>query len=386
MRLFEYEAKEILRQNGIKVPEGYLATSSRQAREGAERIGKPVVLKAQVLVSGRGKAGGIVFASSVEEAEKSAKRLLHAKIRSTAVRMVLVEEKIPTKKELYFGVAVDRLNRSYALIASSIGGMEIEETALQLPEKVLRLVVDPILGFHPFQARKIAKEIGYGGKQELELASVLGNIYRLAIENDSIVFEINPLVETFEGRFVAADARMILDDNALFRHQEYEKKLFEENRGLSTEEKQAVENKIDYVKLEGNIGIMGNGAGLVMATLDLVSYYGGRPANFLDLGGGATTERTTAGLEIILQDADVDVVFINILGGITHCDDVAHAIVSTKELARSKIPIIIRLVGTNEEKGKQILRDAGLSVLESMEEAAKRAVEVSKKEAKSSWG
>lgn len=385
MKLFEYEAKEILKHNDIPTPKGYLVTSGKQAKEAAGKIGKPVVLKAQVLLSGRGKAGGIVFASSEEEVRKSAEKLLHTEIKNTAVRMLLVEEKIRIKRELYFGVTIDRQKQSYVLIASSDGGMEVEEIAVQSPETILRTLVDPILGFHLFQARKIAKKIGYDGKQELELAIILENIYRLAMKEDAIVLEINPLVETVKGRFVAADARIIIDDNALFRHQGYEKKLLEENREMSTEEKEAAESKIDYVKLEGNIGIMGNGAGLVMATLDLISYYGGKPANFLDLGGGATTERTMAGLNILLQDPEVRVAFINILGGITHCDEVARAIVKTKETTRSRMPMVIRLVGTNEEKGKQILRDAGFSVLESMEEAAKRAVEMTKGEAKSGW-
>ncbi len=380
MKLFEFEAKEILKHNGVPIPEGYLATSCKQAIDAAEKIGKSVALKAQVLLSGRGKAGGIVFAASAEEVEKSAERLLHSEIKDTAVEMLLVEETIPIKRELYYGVTVDRLNRSYVLIASSTGGIEVEEIAVQSPETILRTLVDPNFGFHYFQARKIAKAMGYNGKQELELGLILENIYRLAIKQDAIVFEINPLVETSEGKFVAADARIIIDDNALFRHQEFEKKMLEENRGLPTKEKQAMKSKIDYVKLQGNIGIMGNGAGLVMATLDLIGYYGGKPANFLDLGGGATTERTIAGLKIILQDPDVNVAFINILGGITHCDEVARAIVKTKETAYSRIPMVIRLVGTREEEGKQILRAAGLNVTESMEEAAKRAVEISKKE------
>jgi succinyl-CoA synthetase beta subunit len=386
LKLYEYEAKDILKKNGIQTPEGFLAVNSLQAMEAATKIAKPVAIKAQVLLSGRGKAGGILFASSMIEAEKAAERLLHIKIKGTTVKMILVEEKIPIKKELYFGVTVDRPNRSYVLISSPIGGMEIEEVAIQSPERVLRKITDPWLGFRSFHARKIAKEMGYNGKQELELAQILETMYRVAMEYDSLIFEFNPLVETIEGKFVAADARMVIDDNALFRHPAFEKAMLEENREQTLQEKLALKSKIDYVKLEGNIGIVGNGAGLVMATLDMINYYGGKPANFLDLGGGASVDSIKSALEIIFSDPDVDVAFVNILGGITHCDEVARAIVEMEMVTHRKKSMIIRLAGTNEEEGKRILRDAGLSVLESMEEAAEKAVEVAMKEAKPAWG
>jgi len=382
LKLYEYEAKDILKKNGIQTPEGFLAVNSQQAMEAATKIAKPVAIKAQVLLSGRGKAGVILFASSMIEAEKAAERLLHIKIKGTTVKMILVEEKIPIKKELYFGVTVDRPNRRYVLISSPIGGMEIEEVAIQSPERVLRKIMDPWLGFRSFHARKIAKEMGYNGKQELELAQILETMYRVAMEYDSLIFEINPLVETIEGKFVAADARMVIDDNALFRHPAFEKAMLEENREQMLQEKRALKSKIDYVKLEGNIGIVGNGAGLVLATLDMINHYGGKPANFLDLGGGASVDKITTALKIVFSDPDVDVTFVNILGGITHCDEVARAIVEMEMMTCRKKSMIIRLVGTNEEEGKRILRDAGLSVLESMEEAAEKAVEIAKKEVK----
>jgi succinyl-CoA synthetase beta subunit len=385
LKLYEYEAKDILKKKGIPTPEGFLAASSQQARDAAAKIAKPVVVKAQVLLSGRGKAGGILFASSMIEAEKAAEELLNTEIKGTPVKMILVEEKIPISKELYFGVTVDRLNRSYVLISSSIGGMEIEEVAAQSPKKVLRTMIDPWRGFRSFHARKIAKEMGYNGKQELELAQILETMYRVAMEHDSLIFEINPLAETIEGKFVAADARIIIDDNALFRHPEYEKTMLEENREQTPQEKQALKSKVDYVKLEGNIGIVGNGAGLVMATLDMINYYGGKPANFLDLGGGAAVERIASALKILFSDQDVDVMFVNILGGITQCDEVANAIVETLKSTCWKKAMIIRIAGTNEEEGKRILRNAGFTVLESMEEAAKKAVEIAKKEVKPAW-
>lgn len=385
LKLYEYEAKGILKKNGIPTPEGFLAANIRQVREAAAKIGKPVVVKAQLLLSGRGKAGGILFASSMIETEKAAEELLHTKIRGTPVKTILVEEKLAIKKELYVGVTVDRPNRSYMLISSSIGGIEIEEVAAQSPEKVLRTIIDPWLGFRSFHAKKIAQEMGYRGKQELELAQILETMYRVAMEHDSLIFEINPLAETIEGEFVAVDAHIIIDDNALFRHPKYEKAMIEEDREQTPQEKQALKNKVEYVKLDGNIGIMGNGAGLVMATLDIIKYYGGKPANFLDLGGGASLDRIESALKIIFSDPDVDVTFVNILGGITHCDEVANAIVEAEGLSRRKKPMIIRLVGTNEEEGKRILRDAGFIALESMEEAAKKAVETAKKEEKTAW-
>jgi succinyl-CoA synthetase beta subunit len=378
LKLYEYEAKDILRQHGVPTPNGRLASSRQQAREAASKLRLPVAVKSQVLVSGRGKAGGILFASSVEEAEKTAEELLQTRIKGIPVKTVLVEEKIPIKSELYFGITVDRLNRSYVAVASSTGGVEIEAVAAQSPTKVLRTLIEPLLGFRSFHARKIAKELGYNGEQELVLARIFENLYWIGMHYDSEIIEVNPLVEAVDGKFVAADARIIIDDNALFRHPEYRKKMLEEPREHTPQEAEALKSKIDYVKLDGNIGVVGNGAGLVMATLDMINYYGGKPANFLDLGGGTPTEKTAAALKIVLRDPDVDATFVNILGGITHCDEVAKAIVEARELTRTEKPIIIRVVGTNEEEGKRILRDAGMHVLDNMEEAAEKVVEIAR--------
>ncbi|MCW4055127.1 MAG: ADP-forming succinate--CoA ligase subunit beta [Candidatus Bathyarchaeota archaeon] len=382
MKLHEYEAKEILKQYGIPTPKGFLAASVEETSEAVEYIGKPAVIKSQVLFSGRGKEGGILFVSSVAEAEKTAEKLLHTKIKGTAVKKVLVEEKILTKNELFLGLTIDRFSRSYVIISSPFGGMEIEDLALKSSERILKTKVDSKLGFSSFQARKIVKKMGYMGKKRLELARIIETMYQIAMDYDALLLEINPLAEMVYGEFIALDARIIIDDNALFRHPEFKNRILEIIQSLSPQEIQALESKIDFVKLDGNIGVAGNGAGLVMATLDMIRYYKGKPANFLDLRGGANAERTKAALKILLLDPDVDVIILNILGGITHCDEVARAIVEIKELVHTKKPLIIRLLGTNEEEGRHILKEAGFKTFESMEEAVEKVVELAKKGAR----
>jgi succinyl-CoA synthetase beta subunit len=378
LKLFEYEAKNILAKHGIPVPQGGLASDPRQAREVATRLKMPVAVKAQVLVAGRGKAGGILFANSVEETEKTAEKLLNMQIKGISVKSVWVEEKIQVKKELYFGLTTDRFRQRYVAIASGVGGMDIEEVASKTPERVITSLINPGLGFPTFQARQIARRMGYSGTQFLELGRILEKLYLVGLNYDTELIEMNPLVEASDGKFLAADARMIIDDNALFRHQEYKKRLLEGESELSPQELEAVKNDLAYVKLDGNIGVIGNGAGLVMATLDTIQYYGGKPANFLDVGGGAPSEKTALALKIVLSDPKVRVLFINILGGITRCDEVAKGILEAKEKIGVTKPMVIRLVGTNEEEGKRILTEAGIHVLESMEEAAQQAVEISK--------
>jgi succinyl-CoA synthetase beta subunit len=378
MKLFEYEAKNILTKYGIPVPQGGLATSTGEAREVATRLKLPVVVKAQVLVAGRGKAGGILFAGSIEEAEKTSEKLLNMQIKGMPVKSVWIEEKILVKRELYFGITTDRFNQRYIAIASAVGGMDIEEVASKTPENVIKTSIEPELGLAPFQTVEIAKKLGYSGTQLSELGKVLGRLYRAGMDYDAELIEMNPLVETIDGEFVAADARIIVDDNALFRHQEYKKRLLEGESELSREELEAMKEDLAYVKLDGNVGVIGNGAGLVMATLDTIQYYGGKPANFLDVGGGAPSEKTALALRLVLSDPNVKALFVNILGGITRCDEVARGIIEAKEKVGVTKPMVIRLVGTNEEEGKRILKEAGVHVLESMEEAAQRVVEISK--------
>ena len=378
MKLFEYEAKNILAKYGIPIPKGGLATIPQQAEEIASKIKAPYVVKAQILVAGRGKAGGILFAETPQEAKERAENLLGLKIKGITVKSVWIEEKLSIKRELYFGVTVDRFHKAYVAIASSAGGMDIEEIAEKMPEKLVKFTIDPIEGFRSYHANYMAKRLGYEGKQMLQLASIFTRLYKAAMDYDAELMEMNPLVETVDEQFVAADARLIIDDNALFRHPDYTSRLAEEG-GFSPEEIAAREKGLAYVKLDGEIGIIGNGAGLVMATLDAVQLYGGRPANFLDVGGGAPANRIAAALDIVLSNPNVKVVFINILGGITRCDEVAKGIIEARNRLGFTKPMVIRLVGTNEQEGKRILLEAGIHVLESMEKAARKAVEIAQK-------
>ncbi len=377
MKLFEYEAKQIFGKYNLPTPRGFLATTPAQAVNAAKMINAPIALKSQVLVAGRAKAGGIVFADSVREAEQAAKKLLGSEIKGVKVQSLWVEEKIAIKKELYFSITVDRANRCYVAVASSEGGVDIEETAVTSPEKIVKVFVDPVFGFRSYHARQMAKKLGYVGSQMNDLASVFLRHYRLAMDFDAELAEMNPLVETVDGRFVAADARLIIDDNALYRHQEFKVRPLEEAE-LSPQELAAQKGGIAYVKLDGDVGIVGNGAGLVMATLDAVQLYGGRPADFLDVGGGATAGEVAAALDIVFSDPDVKVVFINILGGITRCDEVANGVLEARKRAGFTKPMVIRLVGTNEEEGRRVLTEAGIHVLDSMEEAAQKTVEIVK--------
>ena len=378
MKLYEYEAKSILAKYGVGTPHGGLAANPGQAREVAQKLTMPVVVKAQVLVAGRGKAGGIIFAQSADDAQKATEKLLNIRIKGIPVESVWIEEKIQVKKELYFGITTDRFNRCYVAVASSVGGVDIEEVASENPEKVVKTQINPQLGLKPFQTREIARKMGYAGAQISELAKVLERLYDAGMDNDAELIEMNPLVETVDGKFIAADARIIVDDNSLFRHQDYRKRLLEGGGDLNPQELDAMNNDLAYVRLEGDIGVIGNGAGLVMATLDAIQYYGGRPANFLDVGGGATSEKNVLAMKIVLSDPRVRVLFINIMGGITRCDEVAKGVLEAKQKIGITKPMVIRLVGTNEEEGKRILTDAGIQVLESMEEAAQRAVEIAR--------
>jgi len=378
MRLFEYEAKIILAKYGVPTPQGGLATNASQALEVASRLKPPFAVKAQVLVAGRGKAGGILFADSIDEVKGAAERLLNAQIKGIPVRSLWIEEKIRVKKELYFGITIDRFKQCYVAVASAVGGMEIEEIAAKTPEKVIKTLINPQQGFLPYQTKQIARKIGYSGAQISELGRAFERLYTAGKDYDAELIEMNPIVETADGKFIAADARIIIDDNALFRHPEYKKRLLEGESEFTLQELEAMKNDLAYVKLDGNIGVIGNGAGLVMATLDTIQYYGGKPANFLDVGGGAPSEKTALALKIVLSDTNVKALFINILGGITRCDDVARGILDARQKLGITKPMAIRLVGTNEEEGKKILDAAGIHAFDSMEETAQRVVEMSR--------
>jgi succinyl-CoA synthetase beta subunit len=375
LNLSEYEAKQEFSKHNISIPNGTLVTKSNQTAQALANLKPPYKVKAQVLVGGRGKAGGIISAKSKKEAEEATVKLLGARIRGLLVKQVLIEEKLPIRKELYLGITIDRFNRSYVALASATGGVEIEEIASKTPKAIIRTLIDSQSGLRYFHSIAIAKQLGYSGNQLVKLSTIIQKLYQVCIDNDAELVEINPLAETETGDFVALDARMVIDDNALFRHPEYAAK---ETEALSSQEGLALKNNLTYVKLEGDIGVVGNGAGLVMATLDLLNFFGGKPANFLDLGGGATIEAIAAALQIVFAEPDTKVILVNVLGGITHCDDVARGIVEAAKEAEVKKPLVVRLVGANQQEGQKILADAGISVLDSMEEAAKQAVEITR--------
>jgi succinyl-CoA synthetase beta subunit len=380
LKLFEYEAKTILNSYGIPTPRGEVAANPAEAQKVASNLKPPFAVKAQVLVAGRGKAGAILFAENIEEVGETAERLFGKPVKGIHVKKILVEEKIPIAKELYFGMTVNRMERKYAVIASTLGGMEIEEAAAEAPQSIVKTLINPQEGFIASDAQQIVIKMGYNRSQLTVLAGILENMYRAGMDYDAELIEVNPLAETTDGRFVAVDARLIVDDNALFRHRELEERFFTEERENTPEEIEAAKSGLAYVKLDGDIGVIGNGAGLVMATLDMIQYYGGKPADFLDLGGGASVERIGKALEIVMSDPDVKAVLTNILGGMTRCDEVAQAITETKNHSAAAKPLVIRLVGTNEEEGRRILKQSGIAILDSMEEAAKHVVEIVKEE------
>jgi len=375
VKLFEYEAKSIAQNSALPVPKGYVVSTPDEAKKAFDNLGKRSIVKSQVLVAGRKKAGGIKFASTPQEARDVAKELLGMQIRGELVKKLLVEEAVVAKRELYVGVTVNRTAGCYTILASTEGGIDIEEVASKSPEKIVRLDANPLRGLRDHEARFVAYKLGFSGKQLVDLATIISKIYRMCVTYDCELLESNPLIETEQGFFIAADFRALIDDNSLFRHAEFQDRVKQGVADLTPLELKAREKGLAYVELDGNIGVIGNGAGLVMATLDMINYYGGKPANFCDAGaGGATTDRIEAALEIVLSNERTKALFINVLAGITRCDDVAKGIVATRDKSRIKIPIVIRMVGTNEEEGRRILEEAGISFLDSMEEGAKETV------------
>ena len=374
MKLLEYEAKEYFRRHGIPTPQGRMITTPREARDYTAELGKPVVIKAQLPVGGRGKAGGVRFADTPEEAAEAADALLGMRIKDLTVEKLYVEEKLSIVNEIYLGVTVDRRNKAYVVLASREGGMDIEEVAAKTPDRIVRHLVDPVHGLRSYHANLVAKRVGYGGRKMLQFAAVVESLYELALEMDVELTEINPLAEVEDG-FTAADARLNVDNNALFRHRELEERLLESYQGELTErEMEARSQGLTYVELDGDIGIIGNGAGLTMATLDTVMLHGGRAANFLDLGGGATPERIGEAAEFVLGDERTRTLLVNVLGGITRCDHIAEGVVAARREVAVEKPVVVRMMGTNEEEGRKILKEAGIETLGSMEEAAELAV------------
>lgn len=373
MKIHEYQAKQIFSQFTIPIPRETLCTTVEQVKDAFQKFGKAVI-KAQVLVGGRGKAGGIQLIHTLQEAEEAASRILGMSIKGLTVNKVLVSEAVEIGKEVYLGITYDRNSRNLVIMASSEGGIEIEEVAKASPEKIVKLHVDPETGVFDFQARNLA--FGLFDQMPLvsQAASIIKKLYQCYITTDASLAEINPLVVKADGNLVALDAKINLDDNALYRHPD-----FEALRDPTKEEQKELDAKqqgLSYIKLDGEIGCMVNGAGLAMATMDIIKLYGGQPANFLDIGGSSSPQKVVNAMNILLSDANVKVVLINIFGGITRCDDVARGLLTAMDALDIPVPIVIRLTGTNEREGHEILKNSRLIVASSMSDAAQKALAV----------
>lgn len=372
MNLHEYQSKRIFAEHGIPIPAGEVASTPAEVAAIAERFDEPVVVKSQVLVGGRGKAGGIRVAQTPAEAEEAANKILGMDIKGLTVEKVLVDRAIDIRSEIYLGTVLDRAQRRVVLMASSEGGVDIEQVASETPERIVTMPVHPFLGLRDHQARILADGIGLGKEQVRAFVGIAKGLYETFVSVDATLAEINPLVVTGDGGLLAVDGKISLDDSALFRHPD-----LAQLRDLDAEapsEIEAREHGLSFIHLDGEIGCLVNGAGLAMATMDIVKLYGGSPANFLDIGGGAQSESVAAALRIILSDRRVKAVLINIFGGITRCDEVALGILEAIRNLEVSVPFVVRLVGTNEAEGRQILADANLATAETLAEAAQKAV------------
>jgi succinyl-CoA synthetase beta subunit len=389
MKIHEYQAKAILKKYGVAVPRGEMATSREQAEAAARNLfaagASGVVVKAQIHAGGRGKGGGVKIAKSVEEAAELAGKILGMNLvthqtgpEGKLVQRLLIEETLPIEKELYLGILVDRAEGKPVFMASAAGGMDIEQVAVENPDAILKQHVDPGMGLEAFQARKIAFQLGLKGPQINQAVQFLTGLYRAFLDTDASLLEINPFITTTDGRLFALDAKINFDDNALFRHAE-----FKELRDVTEEdplEVEASKYNLNYIKLDGNVGCMVNGAGLAMATMDIIKYAGGMPANFLDVGGGANAEQVTHAFEILLSDKNVKAVLINIFGGILRVDTLATGVVEAAQKTHIQLPIVLRLEGTNVEAGREILKNSGLNfiVANTMKDAAEKVVAAAK--------
>ena len=374
MKLHEYQSKQIFSKYGIPIPKGRIAVTADQAKQIAKELGSHVVVKSQVLVGGRGKAGGIRLAKTPNEAEKIAAHILAMVIKGLPVRKVLVDEAADIEKEIYLGITNDRSTRKPVLMASAAGGVEIEEVARVSPEKIVRVDINPLLGLRDYQGRDIAAGIDLPRDYWRTFTVIAKALWQVFQDCDATLVEINPLVVSSQGDLLAVDGKMLIDDNALFRQQE-----ITDLRDLDAEDPAEIEARrygLSFIKLDGNIGCMVNGAGLAMTTMDIIKLFGGAPANFLDIGGGANSERVAAALRIILQDSNVKTILINIFGGITRCDEVARGILAALNDLQTNIPMVVRLVGTNAEEGRKILMSADMITADTLADAAKKAVAV----------
>ena len=382
MKIHEYQGKALLRKFGVPVPRGLVARSPEEAYQAAKELGTDVVVvKAQIHAGGRGKGGGVKLAKSAEEAREIAQKMLGMKLithqtgpEGREVRVLLIEEGLPIDKEFYLGIVLDRASGRPVFMASEAGGMDIEEVAAKTPEKILKETVDPAVGFRAFQARKLAFGLGIGSDLIGQAVKFMQSLYGAYEQMDASLMEINPFLLTKDNRLIALDAKVNFDDNAMFRHKE-----FLDLRDLNEEEPLEIEaSKFDlnYIKLDGNIACMVNGAGLAMATMDIIKLAGGEPANFLDVGGGASQERVEAAFRILLADENVKAVLINIFGGIVRCDMVARGVVEAVKKLGIDVPVVVRLEGTNVEEGQRVIRDSGMNftVANGMKDAADKVV------------
>jgi len=382
MKIHEYQAKEILRRFGVPTPRGEMTTTPEQAKEIAKKLGTSVVVvKAQIHAGGRGKGGGVKLARSVDEAGDLAKKIMGMTLvtpqtgpQGRVVKRLLIEEGLDIKRELYLSILVDRAVEAPVIMASAAGGMEIEEVARENPAAILRETIRPATGLQPYNVRKIVFGLGLGADMVKVAAPFLQSLYRAFLDTDASLVEINPLIVTGDGRLIALDAKMTFDDNALDRHKD-----IAEMRDLDEEdplEVEASKYKLNYIKLDGNVGCMVNGAGLAMATMDIIKLAGGSPANFLDVGGGANAEQVKNAFKILTSDPEVKGVFINIFGGILRCDVLASGVVAAARDLNLKLPVVVRMEGTNVEKGREILQESGLAftVADGMKDGAEKIV------------
>jgi succinyl-CoA synthetase beta subunit len=376
MKLHEYQSKTIFARYGIPIPNGRVAATAQEAKQIAEELGGRVVVKAQVLVGGRGKAGGIKLAKDPGEAEQLAAHILGMEIKGLPVRKVLVDEASAIDQELYFSITNDRTAKKPVMIASAAGGVDIEEVAATDPGKIVKVHIDPLLGLREYQARDAAAAIDLPRDHWRDFMGIAMGLWNVYKNTDAMLAEINPLVITKERKLIALDGKMMIDDNALFRQPDLaEMRDTDEDAPAETE---ARKYGLSYIKLDGNIGCMVNGAGLAMTSMDVIKLFGGEPANFLDVGGGADAKKVAAAMRIILTDPNVKAVLFNIFGGITRCDEVARGILAAMDEVKPKVPMVVRLVGTNAEEGRRLLEKAKMITAETLADAAKRVVEAAK--------
>ena len=372
MKIHEYQARSILRGRGVPVPRFEVVDDPAEARRVAEEIGGMVVVKAQVHVGGRGKAGGVKLANTPEEAERHARDILGMDIKGLTVRKVMVAHAVDIEREYYVGIVVDRATKGPVYMVSSEGGVDIETVAAETPEKIFKLPIDPVQGLTVAQAAELAAHLDDRVEVVGQVAPVIIKLYNAFVQSDASLAEINPLVVSPDGKVWAVDAKMNIDDNALFRHPDIAE--MRDPSGESEELRKAREMGLSFVKLDGNVGCCVNGAGLAMTTMDLIKYYGGEPANFLDIGGSSSPEKVMTAFDIITSDPNVRVILLNIFGGITRCDDVAEGLIEALEARPLSVPLVVRLTGTNEIRARQILAEHGMESAQTMDEAVEKAV------------